>query len=71
MKNKKADLHVSQLKNILNERMNEWMKKIIVIIIKVNYNYHKKISQNPSREFLKGFITLTILYVEDCQTTTR
>ena len=26
---------------------------IIIIIIKVNYNYHKKISQNPLRHFFK------------------
>ena len=37
----------------------------------MNYNYHKKISQKPLRQFFESFITLTILCVEDCQTTTR
>ena len=42
--------------------------RVITIIIKVNYNYRKKISQNPLRQFFK---TLTNLYVKDCQTTRR
>ena len=42
---------------------------MMMIIIKVNYNYHKKISQNPLRQFLKALLTLTILYVENCRTT--
>ena len=45
------------------------------VIIKANYNYYrkkKKISQNPLRQFLIFFfVTSTILYVEDCQTTAR
>ena len=45
---------------------------LVIVTVKVNYNYHKKIYQNPLRHFFKKlYITLTILYVEDCQTTTR
>ena len=42
-----------------------------IIIIKVDYNYHKKSPRVLWGNFLKSLITLTILYVEDCQTTTR
>ena len=51
---------------------------IIIIItpsktttIKVNYNYHKNDARILLGNFLKSFITLTILYVEECHTTTR
>ena len=40
---------------------------VVIVIVKANYNYHKKISQDPLRQFFKQlYITLTILYVEDC-----
>ena len=41
-----------------------------VINIKVNYNYHKKSPRILRGNFLRSFITLTIFYVEDCQTWT-
>ena len=44
---------------------------IIILIIKVDYNYHKNYPRIIWGIFCKSFITLTILYVEDCQTTTR
>ena len=44
---------------------------VIVIIIKVNYNYLKKSPRILCANILKRFATLTILYVEDCQTTAR
>ena len=44
---------------------------VIVIIIKVNYNYLKKSPRILCANILKRFTTLTILYVEDCQTTAR
>ena len=37
---------------------------------KSNYNYHKKSPRILRGNFLRSFITLTIFYVEDCQTWT-
>ena len=44
---------------------------LVIIIIKVNYDYHKISPRILWGTFLKSFITLTILYIEDCQTTAR
>ena len=40
-----------------------------IIIIKVNYSYYKIIPESFEAIFVKSFITLTMLHVEECQTT--
>ena len=63
---------MNNLKNMLALYLANLWKQIIIIIIKVNYNYYKKnLPESFDAIFFKSFITLTILYVEDCQTTTR
>ena len=62
-------LHIITI--IINNNNNNKIKIIIIIIIIVNYNYHKKIFPILCSNFLKRFITLIILYIEDSQTTTR
>ena len=44
---------------------------IVIIKVIIIINYHKKSPRILWDMFLKSLITLTILYVEDCQTTTR
>ena len=44
---------------------------ILIIIVKVNYSYHKNLPESFEAIFLTSFTTLTTLYVKHCQTTTR
>ena len=44
---------------------------IVMIIRKVNYNFHKKISQNPLRQFFKKLHNFDNFIRRNCPTITR